>query len=69
MPHAKHNCNIVLQVISCMLHKLSFRRFTYGNLVTTFTSSKHYSLVVFPKTRQGDPPGSQSEDLTKMFNR
>ena len=40
MPHAKHNCNIVLQVISCMLHKLSFRRFTYGNLVTTSPSSK-----------------------------
>ena len=40
-----------------------------GYLVTTFTSSKRYSLVVFPPARQSNPPGKQSEDLTKTFNR
>ena len=40
-----------------------------GLLVTTFTSSKRYSLVVFPPARQSNPPGKQAEDLTKTFNR
>ena len=31
----------------CCSHYWSFRRFTYGNLVTTFTSSKWSSLVIF----------------------
>ena len=42
---------------------------TYGNLVTTFTSSKNYSLVVFQPRSQSDPTTKQSEDLSKMFNR
>jgi len=31
----------------------SFRRFTYGNLGTTFTSSRQWSLIVFSALRQG----------------
>ncbi len=44
-------------------------RFTYGNLVTTFTSSKCYSLDVFSPARQREPPSKQSEVLTKTLNR
>jgi len=32
---------------------LSYRRFTYGNLVTTFTSSKRSSLGIFPNDTVG----------------
>ena len=38
---------------------MSFRRFIYGNLVMTFTSSKRYSLVVFLPARQNNSPGKQ----------
>ena len=48
----------------------SFRRFTYGNLVTTFTSSKWGSLGIFPVTNATVRPHChQSEVLTKSFNR
>ena len=36
----------------------SFRRFTYGNLVTTFTSSKWYSLDIFPEYRRNPKAAS-----------
>ncbi|KAL4082289.1 hypothetical protein QTP88_030105 [Uroleucon formosanum] len=46
-------------------------RFTYGNLVTTFTSSKRPSSVIFPVARRPSPRGGritrvQSEDLTAV---
>ncbi|KAI9628430.1 hypothetical protein H4Q26_018076 [Puccinia striiformis f. sp. tritici PST-130] len=45
--------------------------FTYGNLVTTFTSSKRPSSVIFPVARRPSPRGGritrvQSEDLTAV---
>ena len=40
-----------------------------GYLVTTFTSSKCYSLDVFSPARQREPPSKQSEVLTKTLNR
>ncbi|KAI9631664.1 hypothetical protein KEM48_014635 [Puccinia striiformis f. sp. tritici PST-130] len=46
-------------------------KFTYGNLVTTFTSSKRPSSVIFPVARRPSPRGGritrvQSEDLTAV---